>query len=405
MKRSWMVVGLAASVLTGCGDSNSSSTTTAAAAAGSGTTAAAVTTSANSTGPTQTIPVTRAQCTPFGNPPRPTQNLLAVTNTLLCAGGGQRLPDWKDATGTTRSACIYAPSAASTAKPLPLVFWLQGSMIPAEVQLPVTNVLSQLSTADLTGDPSRKGFILVELAGRITDHFYPAPDNTGASGWDNWDRQLYPDAPARTVNGKTYPMNLDAAAIDHYIAQVQAGGKVDPQRIYVMGWSNGAAMSILYAMNRPNVAAAAVYSPPNPYAAFSAPCTQEPVAGAPINDTQVQVFNPTVPIYTIVNDCDIFSLCPTAVALNNTLISTKAANMKFQIINQLQSPVNTCMSVCGSNPLGNDWTNLTQDENLGTGGIPATLGMTLGVADHLRWPTNWTSDYFAFLRDHPLGSH
>lgn len=350
---------------------------------------------------TRTIPVTRAQCTPFGNAPRPRQDSLALTNSLLCAGGGKRLPDWTDAAGTVRQACLYEPETASAARPLPLIFWLQGSALPAEVQLPVTNVLSQQASADLTGDPARKGFILIELAGRLTDHYYPAPNNTGTSGWDNWDRQLYPGAGARTVNGRTYAMNLDAAAIDHYIDQAVADGKVDPRRVYMMGWSNGAAMSILYAMNRPRIAAAAVYSSPNPYDALNDSCGQVPVAGVPRNDTEVQVFNPGVPIFHVINDCDIYSICPGGVALRDTLAATSTAAMKFQIINAAQSAADSCMAVCGVNPRGTDYTSLTGNLDFMHGGLPATLGQTLGIANHLRWPTSWTADYFTFLREHP----
>jgi len=382
----WVALLLGVSVLAGCGDEGASTTDV----------AAGVVTGA---GLTRTIPVTRAQCTPFGNEPRPRQDFLALTNPMLCLGGGKRLPDWQDAAGTTRQACIYEP--ASSSKPLPLVFWLQGSMLPSTVQLPVTNVLSSQDTADLTGDPERKGFILVELAGRITNHFYPVPNNTGTSGWDNWDRQLYPGAGARTVNGKTYPMNLDAAAIDHYIEQALASGKVDPKRIYMMGWSNGAAMSILYAMNRPLIAAAAVYSSPNPYDALSDDCGQVPVAGAPRNDTEVQVFNPTVPIFHIINDCDIYSICPGGVALKDTLASTGTAALRFQIINLGQSPVSTCMAACGTNPRGTDYSDLTGNLDLVNGGLPSLLGVLPGIPNHLRWPFNWTEEYFTFLREHP----
>ena len=49
----------------------------------------------------------------------------------------------------------------------------QGSAIPSDFQLPVTNVLDGLGSADLSGDPSRPGFYLLEPVGRVTDHFYP----------------------------------------------------------------------------------------------------------------------------------------------------------------------------------------------------------------------------------------
>lgn len=345
---------------------------------------------------TQSIPVTRSQCTPFGNPPRPRTDLLGVTNTLVCAGGGKHLVDWKDPVGTVRHACIYEPNTTSN-QPLPLIFWLQGSGVPAELQLhaPVSDVLSQINTADLTGDASRRGFILIELAGRVTNHFYPAPNNTGTSGWDNWDRQLQPNSAGRWVNGKYYPENLDAAAIDHYIDQAVASGKVDPKRVYMMGWSNGAAMSILYTQNRPNIAAAAVYSAPNPYDALSDHCEQTPVVGAPRNDTEVQVFNPNAQIYHIINNCDIYSICPSGVALKNTLLGTRTASMKFQIINEMQAPVSQCMAACGTNPRGTDYTNPGRDWS------QAGVGL-YGAALHLRWPSNWTGEFFKFLKEHPL---
>lgn len=34
--------------------------------------------------------------------------------------------------------------------------------------------------------------------------------------------------------------NLDVKAIDHFLDEVVATGRVDPKQIYVMGWSNGA---------------------------------------------------------------------------------------------------------------------------------------------------------------------
>ena len=96
-------------------------------------------------------------------------------------------------------------------------------------------------------------------------------------GWDNWYRQLSPAGDVKI--GKTvYPENVDAATIDHFIAETAGTGKVDTRRIYVTGWSNGAAMGLLYALNRPNVAAVAVYSGPDPFGALIDPCPQKPVS-------------------------------------------------------------------------------------------------------------------------------
>lgn len=344
--------------------------------------------------PTATIPVNRDGCTPFGNPPRPQADALALTNPLLCAVGGERLPDWLDPQGTTRQACYYEADGASAEQPLPLIFWLQGSLVPAELQLEAGNVLSQRSTADLTGDEQRRGFILVELAGRITDHYYPPPNNSGTSGWDVWDRQFLPGAKGRVVNGEYYPLNLDAAAIDHYIAEVLKTGKVDESRVYMMGWSNGAGLAMLYAMNRGHIAAAAVYSAPNPFDALSDPCGQKPVGVSPRDDSEVQVFNPGVPLFHVINNCDIYSICPTGVRLHDTLLTTGAASSVFQIIDSSQASVEECLASCGTDPRGTDYTDLTQ--------LPVSLIGAYGTLLHARWPRQRTEDMFSFLRDHPL---
>lgn len=161
----------------------------------------------------------------------------------------------------------------------------------------------------------------------------------------------------------------------------------------MMGWSNGAGMAMIYAMNRPQLAAAAVYSAPNPIDALSDPCGQTPVTGAPRNDTELQVFNPGVPIVHVINHCDIQSGCPTGLALDNTLRVTAAAAPRLQIIDGLQMPVDRCMALCGTNPRDKDYTDLSS-------GIPAAVSAD-GTLLHLRWPTDSTADFFSFLREHP----
>ncbi len=85
--------------------------------------------------------------------------------------------------------------------------------------------------------------------GRKTTHYYPVPYNRGL-GWDNWYRQLDPAGDVK-IGATLYRENVDAAAIDHFIAEEVGADKADPNRIYVTGWSNGAAMAYLYALNRP----------------------------------------------------------------------------------------------------------------------------------------------------------
>src|SRR6202011_467894 len=94
-----------------------------------------------------------------------------------------------------------------------------------------------------------------------------------------------------TVGGHTYHENVDAATIDHFRAQVLAGKMVDTNRVYLSGWSNGSAMAYAYGLERPSIAAIAVYSAPNPYHAFNDPCPQSPVIARPSSITQLQILN------------------------------------------------------------------------------------------------------------------
>ena len=302
---------------------------------------------------------------------------------------------WTDSEGNTRQACLYQPAAAATSHKLPLVVYLHPSLVGVDITLALSNIRSQLDTADLTGDPQRPGFILLAPYGRVTARYYPLPDNFLGPGWDNWYRQMQPNAEVREVNGQSWSENVDAASIDHYLGEVLAQDKVDTTRIYVTGWSNGSAMGVLYSLNRPMVAAAAVYSAPDPLAAFNDPCEQTPVSGVPKDDTELQLLNPTVPIYHVHNACDIAGLCPNSGRLQERLT---AIGTPFwgQIIDNLKQPTDQCEAICGTDP------------NAVPAGLADPLGYvedlpgyTLGTYNHLTWPSGWMDDMFAFMREHP----
>jgi poly(3-hydroxybutyrate) depolymerase len=40
------------------------------------------------------------------------------------------------------------------------------------------------------------------------------------------------------LEGEIYDENVDADSIDHFVDEMLATGRVDRERIYVMGWSN-----------------------------------------------------------------------------------------------------------------------------------------------------------------------
>jgi poly(3-hydroxybutyrate) depolymerase len=341
------------------------------------------------------ITMTRSECTPFGDAPRVVQTAANALFAPSCEVSGEKLDSWSDSDGTARHACLYEPPQASTDAPLPLVIWLHPSIAGTDISLALSNVRAALATADLNGDAAHPGFILLAPYGRVTPRYYPFPDDGLTPGWDNWYRQLAPGLEARTVNGTSYPMNVDAAAIDHYLAQVLAMNKVDRQRIYIMGWSNGSAMATLYAVNRPEIAAAAIYSSPNPYAAFNDPCTQQPTLNAPADDTQAQVLAPGIPIFHVHNDCDIAGLCPNSQAMEAELAAGANTPVESVILNTARKVVSQCLAICGTDPMAG---YAGVDKPAGyVGNLP---GYTVGTLNHLSWPFQQRDAMFAYLREH-----
>ena len=326
-----------------------------------------------------------AQCGPVGDPPATVQHgILAgiiMRHNPICFGG-QVLGPWKDPDGDDRYACRFGPASASPTHPLPLLVFLHGSLATAD-SVSSTELKDGLATADLGG--SGPGFILLAPEGRDTSHYYPGADSTGL-GWDNWYRQ-FDLAGTVTVGGHSYPENSDAAAIDHFIDAEVATGDVDPKRIFMSGWSNGAAMAILYALQRPQIAAAAVYSSPDPFGAFTDPCFQTPVAGAPSNDGEVQISNPGLHLMHVRNACDIGGICPNGDTLAAQLRAA-GVDLTDVVLDSEGLPVKACDPRCGTNPRG--------------GGDVPLSGSTAGFWHHVRWPSQMNPQMFQFLKNHPL---
>jgi dienelactone hydrolase len=325
---------------------------------------------------------TADDCNRFGNAPRA---IVPDVTQLTCSGGTMMAP-WSDPDGTPRRACLYEPASASPATPLPLIVYVHPSLFTADTLSVATNILDYQNTADLSGDPARPGFIVVAPEGRATTHFYPAPDDQG-TGWDNWYRQLDKHGGDVVVDDVTFPQNVDAATIDHFIDEEVATGKVDPRRIYVTGWSNGSAMGVLYALNRRRIAAAAIYTGPNPFEAFNDPCPQQPVSHRAQSDGEVRLSNKRVPIYHVHNACDIAGICPNGELLLAQLLGIHA-RVTDVIIDGAQQQVSMCDPGCGTNP----------DADMNFEDNPR--GFTEGSQNHTRWPTAWTQSMLDFFREH-----
>jgi predicted esterase len=326
-----------------------------------------------------------APCGPFGDPPAEVSHTWFasfVTRHSPVCSGAKRLGPWRDAGGEERYACLYQPSTASKKNPLPLVVFLHGSVANAD-SVKFTGLTTVVDTAEL--GVKRPGFILLTPQGRYTSHFYPGIDGHGF-GWDNWYRQLSPSGD-QTFDGATYPENVDATTIDHFVAQVVARGGVDTGRIYLMGWSNGAAMAVLYALNRSWVAAAAVYSAPDPFSAFFDLCSQVPVVGDPNGVGQIRVFNPRVPIMHVRNDCDIGGICPNGTRFAER-IRAMGGNIDDVILNSSENRVTSCDQSCGTDMMGD-------------GQIEKT-GEVRGLVHHVRWPKEWNERMLSFLAGHSI---
>lgn len=299
----------------------------------------------------------------YGDAPAESTHSLDGLQTMidLCQLEGGSVLNWTDPSGEARNACLINPAGASAQHPLPLLVYLNPSLFSADKTTPLTGFATDAASADLTGDPARKGFILLMPEGRDTHHYYPFPDDTGV-GWDNWYRNL---------DRSSASLNVDVATIDHFIAAVKDMGIVDPKRVYLSGWSNGAAMAQLYALNTPGIAAAAVYSSPDPFSDVDDPGAQTPFATA------------LTPLMDIHNQCDIIGICQTGTKFHQTLAKLYPKLVQNPvIIDELLNPVQACNDLCASNQV-------------------VSLSAP-GAVNHLRWPSTWNSKMYTFLRQHPL---
>lgn len=193
----------------------------------------------------------------------------------------------------------------------------------------------------------------------------PAPDDKGL-GWDNWYRNL-----DRTSKG----LNADVDFIDKAIALANNSVPVDQRRIFMSGWSNGAAMALLYSLNTNGIASTSVYSAPDPYRDASDPCTQPstPTVATPTQDVH--------------NYCDIIGICTTGLYFYTDL-RQRYPNLpqSFVVIDTLTTAVKSRDDASKCDPM-----------------CQGTCPNTPGTEAHLRWPSLRNTDtFFAFFKANPL---
>ncbi|KAJ9479608.1 Conserved hypothetical Ustilaginaceae-specific protein [Pseudozyma hubeiensis] len=311
---------------------------------------------------------TGTNCGQYGDPPAQVLDNLESPNGLqdylqICHG---EIITMTDKGGDKRAVCFYANPNSTKDKPLPLLVYLHPSLVGTTLSFPLTGIDNLRDTQSLNNeDATRLGFSYILPAGRNTVHQYPFPDNTGL-GWDNW---------YRNVDRSSSGLNIDVDFIDKTIAYAKSHVAVDKRRVFLTGWSNGAAMAELYAAQTDGIASAAVYSAPDPYRDSQDPCTQVPYPKY------------ATPVRDVHNYCDIIGICTTGKYYNDDLKKRYPSLQKSLVVIDV---VTTAVK--------------SQDANAQCDpACQGACGITTGTAAHLRWPSTRNTDtFFSFLRAHPL---
>ncbi len=146
---------------------------------------------------------------------------------------GARILEWRDPYGTPRYGCVYGPRDLERRKPLPMVLFFHGELDRPSAVHRKTRLRRHCRKLDLSGDPQRRGYLLLAPQGRRMkladirfDTDYLASDN------------------------------VDLLTVDHFVDLLLREGVVDREQVYALGESAGGQMAALYAMMRPRLIAA-----------------------------------------------------------------------------------------------------------------------------------------------------
>ncbi|MBX7101804.1 MAG: hypothetical protein K1X89_29080 [Myxococcaceae bacterium] len=200
---------------------------------------------------------------------------------------------WSDSvTGEDRAACVFRPPGAGLR---PLVLYFHGWSGTADVIYNSTLLRQKAATFPMNGDGGVNGFVLASDQGR--NLLMPVGEVASQTGGGTAHDAYFRSTGALSTNP-------DFRNADRLIDELVAAGGIDPGRIYVMGWSNGAFFAQLYAFSRHviatpggnRVAAAAVYSGGDPF------------AGIGVDDGTRCAFKSVpmlqLPVFFVHRDCD-----------------------------------------------------------------------------------------------------
>jgi len=243
---------------------------------------------------------------------------------------------------------------------LPLVFFFPGSGSQANVIWNTYDAsnpgLRQLADSFVI-KPGTTGYLLISV--HPLNHHWPSPNEDGAKN----------DFIYRSLTSPDFNF------FDSLIDTLVASGQVDPNYIFLSGWSNGCQTSQYYGITRNNlptfggnrVRAVASYSGADPYG---------PIAGD-VNCAVTQYPTSNLPIYSVGRDCDLVA-CPTQQVWYNTTLPTNLNNnvSKWVLINTAEQVVYSCV------PTPN-------------------CSVALQTSNHITWPTSQTIEFLNWFRDSP----
>lgn len=297
-----------------------------------------------------------------------------------------------DEAGINRYACLYQPPGASASTPYPLVVFLHGGGAgTASNVYDFTSLRTKAVGHVLGADAARPGFFLLSIQGR--NLHYPTFNNRDGRHHDFYFRDL--GMPST---------NPDIAHLDRRIDELVATGAVDPQRIYVVGWSNGGFFGQMYAIARHatptpggnRVAAAVPYSAADPF---------HNTNHGQVPSYQLDPYpTSTVPILLVSRSCDIVA-CNQAQA-DWLLAGFGAVTEPGHVV---QTWIAQDLPAKVQNPNG-QWLIVSgAGQVVGACSPDNACTRTIGLVNHLRWPdgvADGGDDHepamLDFLRGHPL---
>ncbi|MCC7000057.1 MAG: alpha/beta fold hydrolase [Deltaproteobacteria bacterium] len=289
---------------------------------------------------------------------------------------------WTDApTGLERAACVFRPAGSAQR---PLVLFMHGSGGSAATVYDTTSLRSKATSYDF-GTGAGAGFVLAADQGPSS----PIPNgNPPSSRHEFYYRDL--GSPSS---------NPDFRAIDRLIDDLVAEGGVDPRRIYLLGWSNGAFFSQAYGLARHTtatpggnrVAAVVAFDGANPFAAPRATAMFDGCAFDPLPQV-------ALPVMLIHRACSIIPCDAAQAAAMTQPPGYEVAAWETTLRTQIGARDVENVIIAGTGAIVTSCTAAT------------SCGAALAAVNHIRWPDGVADGsgidhegaMLDYLRAHPL---